>query len=384
MKVLFITPWYPHSQNPSSGIFVKDLAKSVSGYVKPTVVHIHRSKSLEGLISVSKYAEDGLSVYRISVRHLPLKFHVFLFIAVIGHLLKIEKEVQPDIIHANVYHAGIFSIILGRLRGIPVVLTEHMVFRKGSEGSPLDAVRQFFGRFALNRAHLVTSPSVFFKRHLRGAGISSEIKVVPNAVDTSLFRPVPRRGADTDRVKMLYVGWIDSIKGIDRLLVAIEELLKMRNDFSVQIVGEGGLKEPCIEMCRRKGMDGFVVFLGSKSRDEVIRLMQECDFLVLPSSWEVFGVVVIEAMACGKPVVVSDKGQKEIVVTKAGLVVDAANPGLLAEALNFMIENHRKFPSSFIRKYTSSKYSYEVIGEMLVDVYSRVRSQYEQMHSKAC
>ncbi len=372
MKVLTVTPWYPHSENRASGVFVKDIAIATSKYVENTLVHIHSEKRAKKAVEVKKFRDNGILVYRISVKKLPVKLHVFLYPVVIFSLLKIERAVKPDIIHAHVFTAGVFSVLIGKLRKKPVLLTEHMKFQKKFKKGLLDRFREFLGKIVLSNADAVAVPSNFFKKYLTNLGVSNRIFVIPNAVNTEVFRK--KDDERKDGTKGIFVGWLDPIKGIDKLLEAVKNLPSNPGGFSLLLVGGGPLVDYYKKLSEKYGLTDRVHFLGSKRRDEISKLLQESDFLILPSLWEVFGVVVIEAMACGKPVIVSDKGQREIVVRKTGIVVDVNDGKSLMEAIKWMIENHRKFPSNFIRNYVVRKFSFSKIGRMYSDLYRKVLS----------
>lgn len=318
---------------------------------------------------MEKFQDDSIIVYRISVRELPAKLHFFLYPLVVFELLKIEREVKPDIIHAHVFTAGILSIILGKLRKKPVMLTEHMKFQKRFEKRLSDKLRVFLGKVVLSSADAVVVPSNFFKRYLLNLGVSNKIFVIPNAVNTESFRRGNNAGHKT---RGIFVGWLDPIKGVDKLLKAVKNLRPDLNDFHLLLVGGGSRFSYYKKLSEDYGLSDVVEFLGSKKREEVSKILPETDFLILPSLWEVFGVVVIEAMACGKPVIVSDKGQKEIVVRKTGIVVDVTDEKAFEQAIEWMIDNHRKFPSSFIRKYVKNKFSFPNIGRRYFELYQRV------------
>ncbi len=370
MNVLIVTPWYPHKENSASGIFIQDIARAVSLYATPAVVHIHSSKDAKRPISMEEFEDKKLKVYRINIKSLPGKLHSPLYMGVLLYLLKICREFKPDVIHSHVFTAGLFSVIAGKLTSIPVIQTEHMLFNKGNGDKKVDFIRRFIGRVVLDNTSFVTTPSNFFKRYLKSSGVHNRIKTVPNTVDTDFFRP-PNSKEKKGVSSFLFAGWVDPIKGFDVLLSAIKDVSSKRDDFNLIVAGGGRFLEEYKNKSRFDGTYRFVKFLGSQKREKIPHLMQSCDFLVLPSRWEVFGVVVVEALACGKPAIVSDKGQREIINHKTGVVVRSENVQMLSESIEYMIENHRKFPQNYIRKH-ALKYSYESVGKIFAELYREV------------
>ncbi len=376
MKVLTITPWYPHPKNLASGIFIKDRAIAVASYVESFLVHIYVSKDAKKLVNLEKFRDDGIIVYRITIKELPVKLHVLLYPLILRNLIKIVDEIKPDVLHSHVYTSGIYSIVLGRIRKIPVILTEHMKFQKTINKRFTDKIRKFAAVIILNSAQLVTVSSKFFKDYLRSVGVNNRIEIIQSPVNVDRFNPAEGTSSTSDKVKMLFVGWIDPIKGVDILLNSVKNLSSERDDFQLTLVGGGPNLDRYKELCKRKGLDGFVEFTGFKERNDVVRIMQNSDFLILPSLWEVFSMVVVEAMACGKPVVVSNKGQREIVTKKTGVVFDPDEGGSLELALNWMIDNVKKFSARHIRKYVVKKYSHRALGKRFVKLYEEVVENY--------
>ncbi len=168
---------------------------------------------------------------------------------------------------------------------------------------------------------------------------SSKFFEVPFGVDTEEFSP--SRSSQNSRTSILFVGGLDTahyFKGVDKLLEAAAHLEE--NDWHINIVGEGDLKPFYQRKTKKLGLEEKVSFLGKLDRKKLIQIYRESEIFVLPStdSSEAFGIVLIEAMACGLPVVASDlpgvrkvfENQKEGYLAKTGEVESLANKiGLL-------------------------------------------------------
>jgi glycosyltransferase involved in cell wall biosynthesis len=157
------------------------------------------------------------------------------------------------------------------------------------------------------------------------------------------------------------------------LLEALSLISRRRKDFALDIVGDGPYKREYEELTRKLGLDGTVKFHGVRTGVEVARFMMDCDFLVQPSLWETFGVVYIEAMACGKPVIASNiPGPNEFINADVGILVPPKDVDALAKAINFMLDHHGDYSSEKVSRYARERFSCEVVGRMLNEVYEEV------------
>jgi len=187
-----------------------------------------------------------------------------------------------------------------------------------------------------------------------------KISIIPPGVDTSRFYPIPKDEAraaiglqPTDRL-LLFVGRIEPLKGVDTLLEAIGQLhtsgLQVEAPHNLAIVGgdpNASLQEMNAEMLRLQqltrslGIDDLVLFLGKRSQDALPYYYSAADAVVMPSHYESFGMVALEAMACGTPVVASQVGGLAFLVKDGltGYVIPDGDATTLAERLAELLRN---------------------------------------------
>jgi len=375
MKVLYITSWYPREDNPASGICVKDIAKAVSTTDEVVVLYGYVDDRVSKLYEVTSAVEEGIRTFRVRCKKLALRFsYIIYFYAMIRTFQIILKEFKPDIIHAHVFLSGFVGVILGKFYGIPVIVSEHVFIEKDVFDLTyrvINFLRLVIARFALNNAQLVVVPSSFLRDYLRSKKIKNVIRIIPNTVDTSFFYPHPSKKS-CDSKKILFVGSLHPVKGIPYLLDAIARINKKRSDFFLDIIGDGPYREHYEQLTQKLEITDKVKFHGLKRREDVLKFMQECDFLILPSIWEVFGIVLIEAMACGKPVIATACGQKEIINKKTGIIVPPQNSKALAEAIEYMLDNLKKYKSLEIVKHVDRNFSYQAVGRILHKTYAQI------------
>jgi len=173
-------------------------------------------------------------------------------------------------------------------------------------------------------------------RHVNSSG---RIDVVYNGVDTKRFRPIEKRGDVAARQpRLVFVGHLVDRKGVDILIEAVD-LLKDDFSFTLDIYGEGSEGKKYGEMVENKRLSHIVNFKGLINNDRLSKVLPDYTCLILPSRKETFGIVLIEAMACGIPVVVSKVGAAEEIVSQgeSGVLVDAFDPASLARGIKSIL-----------------------------------------------
>jgi len=374
LKILFLAAWYPSEKMPFSGIFIKEHAKAVALYNDVTVIaYSDGSRSLRRLYEVTENIEDGIKTFRIRHKELPVRKwkHFIRWWAVIRLFRKLyKKDNKPNAIHAHVYDAGVPAVILGRLHKIQVIITEHWSgFPRRKPGK----FKQKMARFALNRARVILPVSKNLIEHIQYYGIRNEFQVVPNVVNTNIFFPEPISTSSNDkRKRMLTVASLIPIKGIPYLLEALHRVKQRRQDFRIDIVGDGLNRAEYEKMTTDLGLSNIVMFHGILDKEKVAEAMRGCDFFVLPSLWENMPVVLIEAMACGKPIIATDVGGvKEVIDIESGVLVPPKDSHALEKEIEKILDNLREYDSEKIAKTAKEKFCYETVGRILDTIYRK-------------
>jgi D-inositol-3-phosphate glycosyltransferase len=221
------------------------------------------------------------------------------------------------------------------------------------------------------------------------------ITVLPAGVDLNLFRPIPREEArryvgltDGSERLLLFVGRIDPVKGLNVLFEALCLLLRelapnwQRRICLAVIGGDTGSAEAareeaiCLdEVKERYGLKEMVAFLGSRSQDTLPYYYSAADVCVMPSLYESFGLVALEAMACGTPVVASRVGGLPYVVRdgETGLLVPDKDPAALAEGLRRVLTQPALQQSLGQRAHQVAQgYTWERVARGTLDIYRQI------------
>jgi D-inositol-3-phosphate glycosyltransferase len=314
------------------------------------------------------------------------------------------KGLQYDLIHSHYWLSGLASLDLAAEWGVPIIQMFHTlgmmkerVARSPDEGSldrRIEAERMLMSR--ADRVVASTEAELAQFQWLYRADID-HVRVIPPGVDTSRFYPIPRDeakefvGIDPDATMILFVGRLEPLKGIDTLLRAIAQLRaegEIEPDCQCLVViggdGESDTGEPGSEVERLKsirrdlGMEDLVAFIGSRDQDTLPYYYSAAEVVVVPSQYESFGLVALEAMACGRPVVASETGGLAFLVKdgETGFHVPAADHAALAEKLHLLMQSpdlRRRFGEN-ARRYAAG-YAWPKITEAVVELYEEVLAE---------
>ena len=252
------------------------------------------------LFALSDRTEDGLRVVRL--RHRPVRLRragsaltVLGLSAALGRLRR--EGFAPDVLHAHTLEAAVAAAVLGRLHGIPVVVSEHW------SGFPLGTLtpwQRVLARRVFQDADAVCPVSESLRRAIEPYAPRARMRVVGNVVDTSLFAPPDARPSHDGPPRLLAVALLSDKKGLGVLLEALaRRAAGGRPPVSLDIVGDGPERAALHARARDLDLDGAVRFLGVASRETVARHMAESDLFVLSSRVETFGMALVEALALG-------------------------------------------------------------------------------------
>ena len=309
----------------------------------------------------------------------------------------VQKNLRYDLIHSHYWMSGIAAKSLKELWDLPLVHMFHtlglMKQRVARENDELEGEYRLQGEYEVlrvaNRIIAATQAELAQLQWLYQAD-THKVVIIPPGVDLSHFYPIPVDEAKDfigvqpcDRV-LLFVGRIEPLKGIDILLEALSIL--RRQNITVCLTVIGG--DPTIndetqysEMAHLQalraqyGMNDLVAFIGQRSQDSLPYYYSAAEAVVVPSHYESFGMVALEAMACGTPVVASQVGGLAFLVQdgQTGFTVPVDDPQALADRLAELLDDHELRQRMGIQAAEFARqYSWEKIAGRIVSVYDQV------------
>jgi glycosyltransferase involved in cell wall biosynthesis/SAM-dependent methyltransferase len=395
--VLVLSHMYPRDHHPAGGIFVHDQVKALreqgidvrvmSG--EPFWINTLNPKRALGALrswsrSVSSQWENYDSVPLIRFpylvgRFLPFEVHAFSYAAAaVRFARQIHGAFDFELIHAHTaYLDGSAGAAIAVRFNAALVITEHTgPFRTLTRTQALRVTT----RRAMNSADQLLAVSASLLRD-----VFDEIKltypdrarVVPNLVDIEKFRP--GSGAHDNCIRALWVGHFVPVKRIPVLLeafrIASEKVPRLR----LRLVGSGEGEQVARDLVQQFGLTAIVEFIGHVDHSALPTHYRDCDFVVISSESETFGVVAIEAMSCGRPVLTTDCGGPTEIVNNPSLGrVVGSSIAELAGGLETMANALGEFDPELIRCVTELRFSKKAVTSRLLEVYQQALETFEQ------
>ena len=392
MKILQVVPYFPPAY--AFGGPVKAVYQTSKELVKrghEVTVYTTDVKDFNSRLETnSDDAIDGIKIYRFRNCSLTLvrKLKLFVTLDLISYAKKRIKTF--DIIHLHEYYTFQNTVIhrYAKKYNVPYILQAH-----GSI-SRVGALRMFkwlydvlFGYRLLRDASKVIGLSRFEADQYRRMGVPEEkIAIIPNGIDLSEYADLPPKGAfkrkfgiPEEKKIILYLGRIHKIKGIDFLIKAYTHLINDMHykDALLVIAGpdDGHLKE-AKSLTSALDISKHVLFTGPLYGQDKLEAYVDSDVVVLPSRYETFPIVVLEACACGKPVIASEVGGlKDLIINgETGLLFEPENVKQLTRSIFSLLNDNNvakemgQKGKSFVRE----NFTVEKVVERLEKAYEEV------------
>jgi glycosyltransferase involved in cell wall biosynthesis len=322
MKIAMVGQFPPHVGGV--GVHIHTLSKELIKQGHEVYVITYPHSDLKDIDGIHVIGTSGLNIP--GVRGLMFKKNAK------KALENLLKEVDIDIIHGHyLFPAGAAACDVGSKHKIKTYVTAH-----GSDMFEMYKKQSFMRstiKKVLKKADVVFAVSNALKQEILTTGvdgIEDKTRLYWNSVDINKFSGDNKNLLENHgKPIVLFVGNIIKRKNVDLILEAKKQSLQ---DFELVVVGDGPLKKDLENKVNNENISD-VRFLGS--RNDVENIIPGCDVLVLPSFSESFGLVLIEALACEKPVIGSDVGGiSEIITDDVGLLIDPNDSSTLASAID--------------------------------------------------
>lgn len=277
---------------------------------------------------------------------------------------------KPDVMHAhNIQFAGFIAKSIHDLDAVPYVITEH-----STDFTKALASTDWSGKLeaCIDKAFKITAVSQAFADTILKIKRFRNIDVLHNIVDSSLFdKPLKDRQDQNENYTFLNIAEINRRKNQSSLIEAFAAHFKGKR-VSLRIGGTGPLASQLKKLSRRLGVEKQVAFLGYLDRRSVLREMQGADCFVLSSLEETFGVVLIEALACGTPVIGSRcGGPEDIVNEKNGLLVAPGDTAALGAAMVQMAQSKGQYLAEDLREECRTRFGKEAFVASASRLYAK-------------
>ena len=386
MHVLIVPSWYPTSEAPLDGIYFAEQARCLARHGLQIGVIYPEQQSLRRLswtalrrkhFQTEWSREGGIPTLRRYGWNVWSRFPPGLRCRVRSAVRLADRYVRrhgvPDLLHAQSGRwAGAAAARIGARHGIPYALTEHF------SGLLREAVfpwRWPLVREGYDRAGAVTAVSTTLRRTVADHGLapSSDVEIHPNVAPARFFRPPLSGRPSPPPFRFVTIARLKPSKNVAGLLEAFARVASSEPErITLTVVGDGPERARLTERARVLGVENQVRFLGECDREAVRNVLGRAHAFVLPSHHETFGVVVLEAMATGLPVVATASGGPEDLVTPdTGLLVPPGDPEALAEGLRTLRRRWSAFDPDAIRARTREQFGPEAYVRRTRALYRR-------------
>ncbi|AOR23956.1 glycosyltransferase [Clostridium taeniosporum] len=383
MHIMVIPSWYSSPRNKVHGSFFKEQFKALANSGEKITVAYNEiwPITLFGKIKekrkINFSIEENLRTYRYKDFNYfpknPLMFKSFN--KRMDELYKeiIKKEGKVDLIHAHsAMWGGIAASYISKKYNIPLVITEHSSLKYAKYLK--DSYRKYIYE-AYKECDILVAVGNGLKKELNEYA-DRDIEVIHNMVDLSLFDKERNSIKENDKFIFFSCAFLEEGKGMELLIESFKEAFFNKNVL-LRIGGDGSRKVFLEELAKNIGIEKQVIFLGALSREEVAEEMKKCDAFALPSEHETFGVVYIEALACGKPVIgAKNGGAEDIINNQNGIIIEKNNLNELINALKYIKYNYKIYNEDNIRKMTIRNYSGELLVNKLKGVYKKANEEH--------
>ncbi len=378
----YITPL-----NPLGGIFQNHLAKLLQGYGNKVGVLSAGFVPFEYNYKSYPYfhveIRDQIPVFRKYVRtFFPGRIAIrYLQCLLIGQYMQLYKKYTeeygvPDLIHAhNALFAGAAALRIKEKFGVPYVVTEHSsLYERGY----VIARHIEFTRKIYKGANARTFVSTRLAQKLKEI-VGKEVEpytVIYNVLEELFLDQVTSIRYEMNKAfSFLAVGSLDANKNHVGLIRAFHALVKQNQNIALKlnIAGSGALRTELLSLIKSLGLEEQVHLLGHLGRDQIKQEMMKCNVLVLPSFVETFGVVLIEALSLGKPVISTYcGGPEDIVCDLNGLLVAPGNDLALTEAMQNIIMNYASYEPRAIIHDCMARFGADAYYKRIETVYKSI------------
>ena len=377
--LLILTPSYPNEDESFIvGTFVKYQVTELKRYFKKVIVIAPVLRSF-GYLKKDRLCKDY--TYENVEVYFPRSIYIPLFwlsrILIDNRLQAVERCIEEHHLHFDLIHAhftwpsGYIGVRLKEKYGKPVIITIHENgdwFDQEVEMNHPLINTAWSGADALIRVNRKDVP-VLKRYNERVYSIPNGFSPAFRPIDTAVARE--RLGLPGDIKVVFTLGNLIKRKGFNYLIDAMEQVCRQRGDVHCFIGGAGPERGSLQRQIDRLHLGEKVRLLGSVPSDILPLWMNACDLFVLPSLSESFGVVQIEALACGKPVVSArNRGSEEVVISdEYGLLVEPADPEDLAEKI--LVALDREWDREAILEY-AQRYTWKNIAKEIMGVYAQI------------
>jgi glycosyltransferase involved in cell wall biosynthesis len=389
MHVLVIPSWYPRSPLDPNGSFFREQAAALKrdgctvGVIYPELRSLREWRTLAtGKRGVTFEVDEDVPTYRShGMNWFPRLFvpaaKLYVRHGLVLYRRYVKEHGVPDVVHAHsLIYAGGIAFSIHKAFGVPFVVTEHAsAFARGMVSrSGVEAARRFCS--TASRKFAVSDAFARFLNQLLCPDNAEPWEYLPNLVSNTFENCRSATGPRNPAFTFVTVGFMKPGKRQANILRAFAKIRQHGPRGHLVLVGDGPERTRLEALSRSLGLNSHVTFTGILPRHRVAEEMAKADAFVLASEYETFGVVVIEALSLGKPVVCTRCGGPDGIVTEGdGLLVDVDDVKSLSEAMSSISSAPDRYDPAQIRSRCIARFGERAVIDRLTRAYESVRAE---------
>ncbi len=372
MRVLIVARGYPSEKYNLNGIFEFDQAKALASSGHEVILSAIDMRSLRrwrrwGYETLKK---EGVNIEVLNIpigninKNMRYSFGTFLLDKFSNYIEK--KYGTIDLVHAHFLGPGFITAKVFEKKGIPLVITEHL---SSLNSDKIDRELLRIGEKTYKKFNKVIVVSEPLGLRLR-KDFQVDPFIVPNIVDTDNFKYEDFE-SDQKHFDFVSTGGLIKRKGMDILIKAFYKAFKDDCTVRLYIFGDGPEKKNLEDTIKALKMSKRISLMGKVSRKEIANKMKQSQCFVLASKVETFGVVYIEAMAMGLPVIATKcGGPEDFINSDNGIIIDVDSEDKLVNSLIYMHENINSYNRKRISDNVKARFSSDAIAKELNEIYN--------------
>jgi glycosyltransferase involved in cell wall biosynthesis len=390
MKVAITCPAFlPATQFGGILFLALDIAKEISKKNSKVTVYTTDLDFLNNSKIFNKKLAKIESIDNFQIKRSHVNFNIELFFVNLGMYKQITKD-SPEIIHTIGIRSfqSFVSAIISKFKKIPLITSDqgglftHPDFQNRGKKRILYKIQEPIIKFIINQSEKIIVANEYEQEIFSKYCDVKKLKIIPNGIDLNSFQTIPfdfKTKYNIEEKVILFVGRFAKVKGIDILLDAYAKLVKEKEFKNVKLVIMGadfGYSKEMFKKIKKKDLNQRIMVIIKPDREEVISAYHACEFLVLPSRWEMSPLTPLEGFACKKTIIGSKIHGIPYVIkdNENGLLFQNENVDDLQEKMKELLLNPVKCQKLGIKGYEMIKKSFNniLMGEKIFETYNSV------------
>jgi glycosyltransferase involved in cell wall biosynthesis len=380
-KILWLASWYPNKLEPLSGDFIERHARAASMLNDITVIHVvkdhlHKTTGSSTTVKSQDSLYPGLNVITGYYKSHGILGSFFSLLKYFLYQKKLVKEFvrlngKPDVINVHISFKAALGALYCKWRyGVRYIVSEQWTIFC-AEAKPSFQDQPFIVRWLIKKIYKNADSTTAVSKYL-SQSLADRFQIqlpvqIPNVVNTDLFFP---QEVKYEVFTFIHVSVLNYQKSPDEIIDAVA-LLRKKTAKPFQVIIYGPFIQHLADKIHHYSLSDCVSYRGEVMQNDLAAEVRKCHSMLLYSRFETFGCVVIEGMAAGLPVIVSDiPVMHELVNEKVnGVFVPLEDPELLGQKMLWMMENYKQFDINVISKSAKEKYSFRKISAEFDQLY---------------